>query len=70
MRKRAFEARKNLRFHSLTLEQKDDLKDNFVGVFDFTYNRDRSDYIYSVEELIALKGKNTIRKKPLKPVFN
>lgn len=65
MRKRAFEARKNLRFHSLTLEQKDDLKDNFVGVFDFTYNRDRSDYIYSVEELIALKGKNTIRKNHL-----
>ncbi|EJC10197.1 hypothetical protein HPHPP13_0417 [Helicobacter pylori Hp P-13] len=70
MRERAFEIRKNLRFHSLTLEQRDDLKDNFVGVFDFTYNRDRSDYVYSIEELIALKGKNTIRKKPPKPVFN
>ncbi len=63
MRKRAFEIRKNLRFHSLTLEQKDDLKDNFVGVFDFTYNRDRSDYVYSIEELIALKGKKYHKKK-------
>ncbi len=54
---------KNLRFHSLTLEQKDDLKDNFVGVFDFTYNRDRSDYVYSIEELIALKGKKYHKKK-------
>ncbi|EJC44028.1 hypothetical protein HPHPM3_0503 [Helicobacter pylori Hp M3] len=61
---------KNLRFHSLTLEQKDDLKDNFVGVFDFTYNRDRSDYVYSIEELIALKGKKYHKKKPPKPVFN
>ncbi|NHA19740.1 hypothetical protein FBF44_03045, partial [Helicobacter pylori] len=39
--KELLELEKNLRFHSLTLEQKDDLKDNFVGVFDFTYNRDR-----------------------------
>ncbi|NHA71450.1 DUF2156 domain-containing protein, partial [Helicobacter pylori] len=44
-------------------EQKDDLKDNFVGVFDFTYNRDRSDYVYSIEELIALKGKKYHKKK-------
>ncbi|WP_104761360.1 DUF2156 domain-containing protein [Helicobacter cetorum] len=54
---------KNLEFHSLSLEQMESLKENFVGVFEFVYNRDRSDYVYSIEELIALKGKKYHKKK-------
>lgn len=52
-----------LEFHSLELAWVEFLREHFVGVFDFELNRDRSDYVYDVQELISLSGRKYHKKK-------
>lgn len=52
-----------LEFHSLEQESVRFLEENFANQFDFKLNRDRSDYIYSTAELIALNGRKFHKKK-------
>lgn len=56
---------KGLRFsiHSLSQVDKEELQNLMPNTFDFIYREDRSDYIYSIPELIALKGKKYHKKK-------
>ncbi len=56
---------KGLKFsiHSLSKEDKSELESLFPNTFNFIYREDRSDYIYSIPELIALKGKKYHKKK-------
>lgn len=56
---------KGLRFsiHSLSQVDKEELQRLIPNTFDFIYREDRSDYIYSIPELIALKGKKYHKKK-------
>lgn len=56
---------KNLEFsiHSLSQKDKDELESLMPHTFKFIYREDRSDYIYSIPELIALKGKKYHKKK-------
>ncbi|WP_297812919.1 phosphatidylglycerol lysyltransferase domain-containing protein [uncultured Helicobacter sp.] len=49
--------------HSLSQIDKEELESLFPNEFDFIYREDRSDYIYSTPELIALKGKKYHKKK-------
>lgn len=53
----------NLSFHSLSTRDKDELESLMPDTFNFEYREDRSDYIYSIPELIALKGKKYHKKK-------
>lgn len=52
-----------LEFHSLELVWVEFLREHFAGVFDFELNRDRSDYVYDVQELISLSGRKYHKKK-------
>lgn len=52
-----------LEFHSLELVSVEFLREHFAGVFDFELNRDRSDYVYDVQELISLSGRKYHKKK-------
>lgn len=52
-----------LEFHSLEQESIKFLEKNFPNQFNFKLNRDRSDYIYSIAELIALNGRKFHKKK-------
>lgn len=52
-----------LEFHSLELAWVEFLREHFAGVFDFELNRDRSDYVYDVQELISLSGRKYHKKK-------
>ncbi|WP_104697973.1 MULTISPECIES: DUF2156 domain-containing protein [unclassified Helicobacter] len=52
-----------LEFHSLEQTSVDFLKKFFGEAFIFTLNRDRSDYVYSIEELISLSGRKYHKKK-------
>ena len=52
-----------LEFHSLELVWVEFLREHFGGVFDFELNRDRSDYVYDVQELISLSGRKYHKKK-------
>lgn len=52
-----------LEFHSLELASVEFLREHFGGVFDFELNRDRSDYVYDVQELISLSGRKYHKKK-------
>ena len=52
-----------LEFHSLELAWVEFLREHFGGVFDFELNRDRSDYVYDVQELISLSGRKYHKKK-------
>lgn len=49
--------------HSLSHIDKQELESLFPNTFDFIYREDRSDYIYSIPELIALNGKKYHKKK-------
>ncbi|MDE5602405.1 MAG: phosphatidylglycerol lysyltransferase domain-containing protein, partial [Helicobacter sp.] len=49
--------------HSLSQTDKEELESLFPNTFDYIYREDRSDYIYSISELIALKGKKYHKKK-------
>lgn len=53
----------NLEIHSLTPHQLEALKVWFNGEFEVVERRDRFDYIYSVEALIALSGRKFHSKK-------
>jgi hypothetical protein len=48
---------------SLGEEMKDELERLMPEKFEFIYNRDRSDYVYLIEELIELKGRKFHKKK-------
>lgn len=48
---------------SLGEEMKQELEELFPSRFEFIHNRDRSDYLYLVEELIELKGRKFHKKK-------
>lgn len=50
-----------LEFHSLQLEELEFLKEHFL--LDSFLNRDRSDYVYSIPELIHLNGRKYHKKK-------
>lgn len=50
-------------FRSLNLKMTQELERLFPARFEFIHNRDRSDYIYAVEELIELKGRKFHKKK-------
>ena len=52
-----------LEFHSLELVWVEFLREHFAGIFDFELNRDRSDYVYDVQELISLSGRKYHKKK-------
>ncbi|MDD6055856.1 MAG: phosphatidylglycerol lysyltransferase domain-containing protein [Helicobacteraceae bacterium] len=56
---------KGLQFsiHSLSKSDKQELESLLPDTFDFIYREDRSDYIYSIPELIELKGKKYHKKK-------
>ncbi|WP_104722086.1 DUF2156 domain-containing protein [Helicobacter mesocricetorum] len=49
--------------HSLSQIDKEELESLLPHTFDYIYREDRSDYIYSIPELIALKGKKYHKKK-------
>lgn len=49
--------------HSLSQEMKNELEYIMPHTFTYHHNRDRSDYIYLIEELIALKGRKFHKKK-------
>lgn len=49
--------------HSLSEADKEELESLLPDTFAFTYREDRSDYIYSIPELIELKGKKYHKKK-------
>lgn len=49
--------------HSLSHVDKEELEAILPNTFKFTYREDRSDYIYSIPELIELKGKKYHKKK-------
>lgn len=49
--------------HSLSQVDKEELESLLPNAFDYVYREDRSDYIYSIPELIALKGKKYHKKK-------
>ena len=48
---------------SLSALDKNELETLYPNIFDFFYNEDRSDYVYSIPELIELKGKKYHKKK-------
>ena len=48
---------------SLSILDKNELENFFPNTFSFFYNEDKSDYIYSIPELIELKGKKYHKKK-------
>ena len=48
---------KDFRFFGITKEFADELEENFPDVFRIVFDRDGSDYIYSREDLVILKGK-------------
>ncbi|MDO7252621.1 DUF2156 domain-containing protein [Helicobacter cappadocius] len=52
-----------LEFHSLESMSLQVLQKYFDGQFTFKSNRDRSDYIYSIKELIELSGRKYHKKK-------
>ncbi len=52
-----------LEFHSLQKQSVAFLQKYFDGMFDFSLNLDRSDYVYDVQELIALSGRKYHKKK-------
>lgn len=52
-----------LEIHSLQASEKDELLSLFGDSFEITQRRDRFDYIYNVEELIALSGRKFHKKK-------
>ena len=56
---------KGLKFSipSLSAVDKEELEQLMPNPFDFIYREDRSDYIYSIPELIELKGKKYHKKK-------
>lgn len=49
--------------HSLSKIDKEELSSLMPDIFSYTYREDRSDYIYSIPELIELKGKKYHKKK-------
>ncbi|MDA3967814.1 DUF2156 domain-containing protein [Helicobacter sp. WB40] len=49
--------------HSLSNVDKEELESILPNTFSYTFREDRSDYIYSIEELIELKGKKFHKKK-------
>lgn len=49
--------------HSLSIDDKDELLELMPDVFEYIFREDRSDYIYSIKELIELKGKKYHKKK-------
>ncbi|RAX58622.1 hypothetical protein CCZ01_02215 [Helicobacter monodelphidis] len=61
----AFYQSQNLHFsiHSLSQQMKEELEQIMPNRFTFTYNRDRSDYVYSIQELVELKGRKFHKKK-------
>ncbi|MDR1910972.1 MAG: phosphatidylglycerol lysyltransferase domain-containing protein [Helicobacteraceae bacterium] len=52
-----------LSFRALTIEQKTALENACPDLFDFTLNRDHSDYLYDCAALIALNGRDYHSKK-------
>lgn len=52
-----------LEFHSLQQYALDFFETHFQGSFEAKLNRDRSDYIYNIPELIALNGRKYHKKK-------
>lgn len=48
---------------SLSKDDKNELEKFMPNIFNFSYREDRSDYIYSISELIELKGKKYHKKK-------
>ncbi|PAF54065.1 hypothetical protein BKH42_02305 [Helicobacter sp. 13S00482-2] len=57
------EKKERLEFHSLEIKSLQALQKSFDGLFSFKPNRDRSDYIYSIKELIELSGRKYHKKK-------
>lgn len=57
-------------FRGILEEQIPFLEENFKDVFEFSCNRDESDYIYLSENLINLKGKKYQSKRNLIKRFN
>lgn len=53
----------NFSIHSLSEIDKKELEFLMPNTFTFTYREDRSDYVYSIPELIELKGKKYHKKK-------
>ena len=52
-----------LHFHSLMVEQKEFLEENFPDKFKFYEDRDSGDYVYSAESLKSLTGKKLAAKR-------
>ncbi len=57
--------KENTVFRGIFKEQIPFLKENFNNIFDFSCNRDESDYIYLSDNLINLKGKKYQSKRNL-----
>lgn len=54
---------KSLVIRAVTEEEKDRIERVLPGQFDFTYERDISDYIYNAEDLRELKGRKYSKKR-------
>lgn len=52
-----------MKFKAITPDMVDELEDMFPGKFKFKFDRDNSDYVYLVKELIELKGRRFHSKK-------
>ena len=52
-----------VRFHSLSVKNKEFLELNYPEMFDFTEDRDSGDYVYSAESLRTLAGKKLAAKR-------
>ncbi|HHW46594.1 MAG TPA: DUF2156 domain-containing protein [Clostridiales bacterium] len=52
-----------MKFKAMTPDMVAELEGMFPGKFDFKFDRDNSDYVYLVQELIELKGKKFHSKK-------
>lgn len=63
MMEQAYEAGQPFRMHQLLEENKKALEEMFPDMFEFTYNRDMSEYVYSVKNMAELPGKRFHGKK-------
>lgn len=61
--KQSHSAGQPFRMHQVLEENKQELEKLFPGMFEFTYNRDVAEYVYSIENMAQLPGKKFHGKK-------